>query len=434
MVTMSQKEFQRVKVIENAAGGRLSVGEASRLLQLSERQVQRLKRRYRPDSVGWVQHGNRGRSMPWALPLPQKQLILNLAGGKYQGFNDSHLAEKLRAEENLALSRETVRRILRAAKLASPQKRRPRQYRSRRPPRPRFGMMALTDASRHDWLEGRGPEFTLLGFQDVATGQILAAHFQLEAENTLGYLRALHAMVTTHGIPLSLYRDRHSIFQRNDSHWTLAEQLAGKQSPTQLGRALEELGIEQIPAYSPQAKGRIERAWRTCQDRLVSELRLARATTLPEANAVLARFCVDYNLRFARPAADSAHDFRSLPRRFDLARCLSLRYQRVVSADHTVTLGSQSIALPPLPAHRGYAGETVELSHQLDGVLRVFRAATLLTALPFAFEEHPGRRPVQLTSAQKRKPTMPRIYNLSGRPALAAVTYTLRGDKVSLQL
>ena len=307
---MSQKEFQRVKVIENAAGGRLSVREASRLLQLSERQVQRLKRRYRPDSIDWVQHGNRGRSMPWAVSLPQKQLILSLARGKYQGFNDSHLAEKLRAEENLVVSRETVRRILRAAKLASPQKRRPRQYRSRRPPRPRFGMMALTDASRHDWLEGRGPQLTLIGFQDDATGQILAAHFQLEAENTLGYLRALHAMITTHGVPLSLYRDRHSIFQRNDPHWTLAEQLAGKQSPTQLGRALEQLGIQQIPAYSPQAKGRIERAWRTCQDRLVSELRLAHATTLPQANAVLARFCADYNQRFARPAAEATRDFR----------------------------------------------------------------------------------------------------------------------------
>lgn len=419
---MSQKEFQRVKVIENAAGGRLSVREASRLLHLSERQVQRLKRRYQPDSLGWVQHGNRGRAMPWAVSLPQKQLILTLARGKYQGFNDSHLTEKLHGAENLTVSRETVRRILRAAQLASPQKRRPRKYRSRRPPRPRFGMMALTDASRHDWLEGRGPVLTLIGFQDDATGQILAAHFQLEAENTLGYLRALHAMITAHGVPLSLYHDRHSIFQRNDSHWTLAEQLAGKQAPTQLGQALQQLGIQQIPAYSPQAKGRIERAWRTCQDRLVSELRLARATTLPQANAVLARFGADYNQRFARPPAHAASDFRPLPRRFDLARCLSLRYQRVVAADHTVALGAQSIALPPLPANRGYAGETVELSHQLDGGLRVFRGDTLLTTLPFAFEEHTQRRPVSLTSAQKRKPTMPRIYNLSGRPALAAVT------------
>jgi len=396
---MSQKEFQRVKVIENAAGGRLSVREASRLLQLSERQVQRLKRRYRPDSVGWVQHGNRGRSMPWALPLPQKRLILTLARGKYQGFNDSHLAEKLRVDENLAVSRETVR-----------------------PPRPSFGMMALTDASRHDWLQGRGPELTLIGFQDDATSQILAAHFQIEAENTLGYLRALHAMITTHGAPLSLYPDRHSIFQRNDSHWTLAEQLAGKQAPTQLGRALEELGIEQIPAYSPQAKGRIERAWRTCQDRLVSELRLARATTLPQANAVLARFCADYNQRFARPAAESVRDFRSLPRRFDLARCLALHYQRVVAGDHTVTLGANSIVLPPLPGQRGYAGETVELAHHLDGRLHVYRGNQLLLTRLLPLQEHAERRPKLLTSAQKRKTPMPRIYNLSGRPALAAVT------------
>src|ERR1700674_1132327 len=183
MVTMSQKEFQRVKVIENAAGGRLSVREASRLLQLRARQVQRLKRRYLPDSGAWVQHGNHGRGMPWAVAIPQKQLILTLARGKYQGFNDSHLTEKLCAEEGLLVSRETVRRILRAAKLASPQKRRARKYRSRRPPRPRFGMRAPTDARRREWLEGRGPELTLVGLQDDATHKILAAHFQLEAEN-----------------------------------------------------------------------------------------------------------------------------------------------------------------------------------------------------------------------------------------------------------
>jgi len=419
---MSQKEFQRVKVIENAAGGRLSVREASRLLQLSERQVQRLKQRYRPDSIAWVQHGNRGRSMPWAVSVPQQQLIVSLARGKYQGFNDSHLTEKLRAEENLAVSRETVRRLLRAAKLPSPQKRRPRQYRSRRLPRPRFGMMALTDASRHDWLEGRGPQLTLIGFQDDATSQILAAHFQLEPENTVGYLRALHTMITAHGIPLSLYRDRHSIFQRNDAHWSLAEQLAGQQTPTQLGRALEELGIQQIPAYSPQAKGRIERAWRTCQDRLVSELRLARATTLQQANAVLDRFCTHYNQRFARPAADTTRDFRSLPRRFDLTRCLSLRYQRVVSPDHVITLGAHCIALPPLTAKRGYAGDTVELSHQLDGTLRVYRGDSLLLAQPLPLQDYSERRPAPRTTAQKPKPKMPRIYNLSGRPALAAVT------------
>src|SRR5208337_2296048 len=124
---------------------------------------------------------------------------------------------------------------------------------------------------------------------------------------------------------------------------------------------------------------------------------------LAEANTVLARFCADYNQRFARPATQAASDFRSLPRRFDLARCLSLRYQRVVAADHTVTLGAHSIALPPLPGQRGYAGDTVELSHQLDGTLRVYRGDTLLLALPLPLQEHAQRRPASVTTAQKRK-------------------------------
>jgi hypothetical protein len=283
-------------------------------------------------------------------------------------------------------------------------------------------MMALTDASSHDWLEGRGPQLTLIGFQDDATKQILSAHFQLEAENTAGYLRALRSMIAAHGVPLSLYRDRHNIFQRNDSHWTLAEQLAGQQTPTHLGRALEELGIQQIPAYSPQAKGRVERLWRTCQDRLVSELRLAQATTLEQANAVLAIFCADYNQRFARPAADSACDFRTLPRRFDLDRCLSFRYQRIVSPDHVVTLGRDTIALPPRPGQRSSAGDSVELSHQLDGSLHVYRGDQLLLTQSLPLQEHNHRRPALITAAQKRKNPMPRIYNLSGRPAIAAVT------------
>jgi hypothetical protein len=169
-------------------------------------------------------------------------------------------------------------------------------------------------------------------------------------------------------------------------------------------------------------RGRIERAWRTFQDRLVSELRLAHASTLAEANAVLARFCADYNRRFARPASDATSDFRPLPRRFDLARCLSLRYRRVVAADHTVTIGAHSIALPPLPGQRGYAREIVELSHQLDGTLRVYRGDRLLLAQSLPLQEHAARRPARLLTAQKRKTPMPRIYNLSGRPALAAVT------------
>ena len=132
-----------MRVIEKAVDGRLSVREAAGLLQRSERQVQRLKHRFRPDSANWVRHGNRGKPRSWALPPDLRQHVLKLATGKYAGFNDSHLRQKLVEKEGLSLSRESVRRILRKAKRPSPQKRRPRQYRARRPRRPRFGLMLL---------------------------------------------------------------------------------------------------------------------------------------------------------------------------------------------------------------------------------------------------------------------------------------------------
>lgn len=422
MVTLSQKELQRVRVIEKAVDGRLSVREAACLLQRSERQVQRLKRRFQPNSVDWVRHGNRGQPRSWALHPDLPQRVLALARSKYAGFNDSHLHQKLVEKEGFHLSRESVRRILRQAKRPSPQKRRPRTYRARRLRRPRFGMMMQSDASRHDWLEGRGPRLTLIGFQDDATSRILAARFQLEPENAAGYFHCLHALLTTHGIPLSLYRDRHSIFQRNDPHWTLQEELSGQQLPTQLGRALEELGIQQIPANSPQAKGRIERLWRTFQDRLISELRLAQAGNLEQANRVLAAFCPDFDRRFAVPASESTNDFRRLPRNFDLARCLSFRYQRVVAPDHTLSWAGETFQLPPQSSQHSFAGKIVELSHQLDGSLRFYLGQQLLLTKQRPLQELAEPKPAVFSSALKRKPKMPRIYYLGGRPALAATT------------
>lgn len=411
-----------MRVIEKAVDGRLSVREAARLLQRSQRQVQRLKRRYRPDSADWVRHGNRGKPRSWALDPSLCQRVLELATGKYVGFNDSHLRQKLVEKEGLTISRESVRRILRKAKRPSPQKRRPRQYRSRRLRRPRLGMMLLTDASRHDWLQGRGPRLTLIGFQDDATSRVVAARFQLEPENATGYFHCLEALLTTHGIPLSLYRDRHGIFQRNDPHWSREEELAGQQFPTQVGRALEELGIQQIPANSPQAKGRIERLWRTFQDRLISELRLAQAATLEQANAVLAAFLPDFERNFAVPAAQSVSDFRPLPRSLDLARCLSFRYQRVVAGDNTVAWAGEVFQLPALPSHRSLAGKVVELSHQLDGSLRFYLGPQLLLTLQRPLQELLQPKPPILSSALKRKPKPPRIYHLGGRPALSAAT------------
>jgi transposase len=324
----------------------LTVGRAAELLGLSKRQVKRLKAKYDPGGVEWLKHGNVGLKKPWGLSQVERDRIVELARGRYAGFNDSHLTEKLVEVEKIAVSRETVRRLLRGAGLRSPQKRRARKYRSRRERKPQMGMMLLTDASREDWLEGRGPALTLIGYQDDATGRMLAAQFQLEYEDTLGYMRVLRQVVDENGIPLSLYRDQHGTFQRNDKHWTVEEQLAGRQTLTQMGRVLEELGIESIRALSPQAKGRIERLWKTFQDRLRSELRLACAETLEDANRTLQQFAADYNGRFGVEPKQAGSLFRRVDRKLNLDRVFSLKYQRTVGRDHVVEFGSRSLQLP----------------------------------------------------------------------------------------
>jgi hypothetical protein len=277
--------------------------------------------------------------------------------------------------------------------------------------------MLQTDGSRHDWLEGRGPHLTLLGFIDDATGKVPVARFQEEAEDAVGYLRILRLQVEQVGVPLSIYHDRHSIFQRNDDHWSVAEQLQGEQSPTQVGRALQELGIASISARSPQAKGRIERLWRTFQDRLPSELRLAGAATLAQSNQVLQRFLVEYNAQFARPAKQVPSAYRKLERRLDLDYIFSLRYERKVNPDHTVTAPGLLLQLPSLPQGRGFAGKKVEICQQPNGAWRVYLDRRLLHVQPAAANA-PAPRVLKIQrhrTAHKKK--TPRIYSYSGHEA-----------------
>jgi transposase len=416
---VSQRELQRLKVVGNAVEGRLSVAEAAELLGVSTRQVKRLKGAYDPANSEWVQHGNRGRQPVNAMSAETRDRVLELARGKYAGFNDSHLHEKLTRYEGLVLSRASVQRILREANMRSPQKRRPSKYRSRRERRSQEGMLAQVDGSRHDWLEGRGPHLTLMGGVDDATSKVSAAHFQAEHEDSAGYLRLFRAQVEGPGIPWAIYRDQHGTLQRNDKHWSLEEELAGKQFPAQAGRALEELGIEVIVARSPQAKGRIERTWRTFQDRLTSELRLAGACTLEQAQAVLVVFLAEYNTRFSKPPKAPAAVWRKLDSRLDLNYIFSLRYERVVGKDHVITaIPGVTIQLPPLASGRGYAGKKVEVCHQPNGDFHVYLDRRLLQIQTAAPDAGPVRAHDFRKSKAPRKKKPVKVYTLGGRAAL----------------
>jgi transposase len=372
---LSQQELQRVAVISSCIKGDLTCARAAELLDLTPRQIKRLKARYRQGSAAALAHVSRGRSSPRRLPEAMRARILHLARTRYLGFNDRHLCEKLCEVEGFSLGRETLRRFLRSAGIGSPRKRRIPRHRQRRLARAREGEMLLLDASLHPWLEDRGPELTLLGFLDDATRKVPAAEFFL-TEDARGYFRLLRRLLRRYGVPLSFYGDRHGVFVRNDEHWSVEEQLTGKRQPTQFGRALAQLGITYIAANSPQAKGRIERLWGTFQDRLSSELRLARAADLDAANQVLRRFLPDYNRRFGCAPREATKAWRPAPR--NLERICCFLHERSVSNDNVVQWDGRRFQIPPQPKRFSFAGAKVQLYESLEGKVAIYYGDTKL--------------------------------------------------------
>jgi hypothetical protein len=238
--------------------------------------------------------------------------------------------------------------------------------------------MALWDGSRHEWLEGRGPMLCLMGAIDDATGELLpGAHF-VEQECAAGYLRVLRDIGRHKGLPHSLYMDGHGSLFRNDGYWTLAEELRGEQDPTHVGRALRSLEVEVIRALSPQAKGRVERLWGTLQDRLCSELRLARASTKEQANEVLERYRLRFNSRFTVKAREPASAWRPVRRGVDLDRLCAFYYEASVGNDNAVRLQGVVLDIPPGPGGRSYARARLEVRQLLDGSWRVYQGDRLI--------------------------------------------------------
>lgn len=362
------KGEKRLDVIQRVYRSELTVGQAALVLGLSERQCYRVKARVSKVGVKGVVHGNRGRPCKRKLKEKTVKRVLELARGKYQGFNDHHLTEKLKEQESIELSREQVRRILRAEGIASPKKRRGIKHRSRRERRPAEGMMLQVDGSPHDWLEGRGPPMCLIGAIDDATSKVTGGFFT-QAESSWGYFTLFSDTFGEHGLPHSIYTDCHSVFW-TDRQPTVQEQLLNKKPTTEVGRGLEELGVSLILAHCPQAKGRIERLWNTFQDRLVSELRLANAKTLEQAQAVLERYIPEHNRRFAKPA-NAEPAWRKVSS-LQIQRALCFKQQRTVAKDNTITFEGTVLQIPKTSPFRSYANKRVEVHVLLDGAVEVF--------------------------------------------------------------
>ena len=370
-VLLNQKEQQRLMVLNRVERGDLTGKQAAVLVGVSLRQLRRLLAGYRKEGAAALAHGNRGRHPVHTLSEKIRKRVIALAQDRYVGFNHHHLTELLAEWEGLVLSRPSVWRILSAGGLRSPRRRRPPRHRCRRQRYLQEGMLLQVDGSRHDWLEGRGPYLTLIGAVDDATGTVPYALFR-EQEDTQGYFLLLREIISHKGIPLALYTDRHGIFQRSPREpETLEEQLSGEREPTQFGRALRELGIHNIFALSPQAKGRIERLWGTFQDRLVAELRLAGASTLGEANQVLWDFLPRYNARFGVAAAQEGTAYRQLESILCVEGVLCFKYRRMVARDNTVRLNGHILQLLPGVDRLSYARARVEIQERLDGSLVV---------------------------------------------------------------
>lgn len=378
---MSDRQWRIFSLLERLERGEVTVGEVAASIGRSRRQVQRIRKRVLLRGAPGLVHGNRGRSPAHARSDETRAQVLELRRTRYAGFNDHHFTEKLTESEGLTVSRETVRRWLRAEGISSPRKRRGSKHRTRRERKPQAGQMILWDGSRHDWLEGRGPKLCLMGAIDDATGEFLpGAHFT-DREGTIPYLRLLRDILCNKGIPQTLYADRHGSLRRNDKNWTLEEEFAGRREQPHVRRVLDDLSVGVVYALSAQAKGRVERLWGTLQDRLVSELRLAGARTIGQANTVLRTYRVEHNKKFMVEPSDTQSGWRKAPSdRTDVMDLCALQYVRKVNKSNTVVINNQRITIPKSPKRKysTYAGKHVTVKHHLNGDYRIFYEDELL--------------------------------------------------------
>ena len=387
---MNAKEQTRLQVLNSLLAEHMTLDQAATLMGVSPRHTRRILAAYREKGVAAVAHGHRGRRPGNATPDAVVAGVVRLARTRYAGANHTHLSELLSERDGIDIGRTTLRRILVNAGLSSPRRRRPPKHRVRRQRMPREGMLIQMDGSHHPWLGEQAPPFTLLIAVDDATGTVADALF-CEQEDAHSYFVLIQGLVQRCGISVALYTDRHGVFRH-----TPGSGLPGM--PTQFSRAMEELGIQMIFALSPQAKGRVERMGGTFQDRLVTELRLAGASGIGEANRVLEQFLPRFNQRFGVPPQHPEPAFRPLDPELCLEQVLRFKHRRRVARDNTVRFQLHTLQLLPGPERPSYA---VEVLAGLDGRLSLRHEGRILAA-----QEAPPS-PVFLRNGHQRSATSP---------------------------
>jgi transposase/transposase-like protein len=330
---MKAHEIKRLHLIHQALERKISQQQAAELARLSTRQMRRLMKRVEAEGERGIVHRQRGMPSNRRIADLTKQKVLALFERHYADYGPTLASEKLQERHQIQIHPETLRLWLRQARLPYKQ-RKARPHRQWRPRRSCFGEMVQLDGSEHDWLEGRGPKLVLMGYSDDATNTVEARFY--DHEGTIPALDSFRRWVKRYGLPCSVYLDKHTTY-RSTKTATVEEQLQGlEQSQSQFQRAMSELGVEVIHAHSAAAKGRIERLFQTLQDRLVKELRLAKASTLQQANQVLESYLPLYNQRFRVLAAEPTDLHRRVPAGLDLNTVLCLKTQRRLNADSTV--------------------------------------------------------------------------------------------------
>ena len=357
---MSQKEVKRAQILDLLSESKISQQEAANRMSVTPRQVRRLVKRYQRSGLDGLVSRQRGRASNRRMEDALRASIIDLIGTHYRDFGPTLACEKLAERHELHLSIESARKMMIEAGYWQPRKGATTHPHPMRPRRAQFGEMIQIDGSPHDWFEGRSAPCTLLVFIDDATGKLTQLRF-VQAETTLDYMRVLHDHILLHGAPVALYSDKHSIFRIN-------AKTAAPEAETQFSRAAREIGIECIHAHSPQAKGRVERANQTLQDRLVKEMRLAGINDRDTANAWLPAYMAEHNRRFAgqpRDASDAHSAYTGTAA--ELVNSLSIQVTRTLSKNLSCQYESQLMQVKTTGTGLGLRGAKVTVHEHFDG-------------------------------------------------------------------